>query len=167
MKHPKFPHPVLCLLLALLTACASPSPEALRAGSSAFGAWTDGQLAGFAILDRERFGSRAQYVGLAELHVSQPSGARASGGRCSAWPAGRPAPWGRKGSTSPPTPPGRPSPPIGPSAVWRRRRSTGPWPKRNPATCSWSTSWRTEAREILAERYKAAAGQTSGSSLCV
>lgn len=33
MKHPKFPRPVLCLLLALLTACASPSPEVLRAGS--------------------------------------------------------------------------------------------------------------------------------------
>ena len=33
MKHPKFPRPILCLLLALLTACASPSPEALRAGS--------------------------------------------------------------------------------------------------------------------------------------
>lgn len=33
MKHPKLPHSILCLLLALLTACASPSPEALRAGS--------------------------------------------------------------------------------------------------------------------------------------
>ena len=33
MKHPKLTRPALCLLLALLTACASPSPEALRAGS--------------------------------------------------------------------------------------------------------------------------------------
>ena len=58
---------------------ASAVLEALRAGSSAFGAWTDGQLAGFAILDRERFGSRAQYVGLAELHVSQPLRGRGIG----------------------------------------------------------------------------------------
>ncbi len=70
------------LPIAYTDACAPAAPavlEALRAGSPAFGAWTGGQLAGFAILDRERFGSRAQYVGLAELHVSQPLRGRGIG----------------------------------------------------------------------------------------
>lgn len=45
---------------------------ALRAGNPAFGAWEDGKLAGFALLAKERFGSAAQYVDLAEFYVSRP-----------------------------------------------------------------------------------------------
>ena len=70
------------LPIAYIDACAPAAPEvleALRAGSPAFGAWTGGQLAGFAILDRERFGSRGQYVDLAELHVSRPFRGRGIG----------------------------------------------------------------------------------------
>ena len=45
---------------------------ALRAGNPAFGAWLGGELAGFALLAKERFGSEAQYIDLAEFYVSQP-----------------------------------------------------------------------------------------------
>ena len=45
---------------------------ALRAGNPAFGAWLGGELAGFALLAKERFGSEAQYIGLTEFYVSQP-----------------------------------------------------------------------------------------------
>lgn len=70
------------LPIAYIDACAPTAPavlDALRAGNPAFGAWEGGQLAGLAILGRERFGSRRQYLDLAELHVSQPLRGRGIG----------------------------------------------------------------------------------------
>lgn len=46
--------------------------DALQAGNPAFGAWAEGALVGFALLDRRPFGSTAQYIDLAEFYVSRP-----------------------------------------------------------------------------------------------
>lgn len=54
---------------------------ALRAGNPAFGAWTGDGLVGFALLAKERFGSTAQYVDLAEFYVSLPYRRRGIGKR--------------------------------------------------------------------------------------
>lgn len=52
---------------------------ALQAGSLAYGAWEDGRLVGLAVLDREPFGSKKQYLDLAELHVARPFRGRGIG----------------------------------------------------------------------------------------
>ena len=70
------------LPIAYIDACAPDAPavlEALRSGKPAFGAWHAGQVVGLALLDRERFGSRGQYIDLAELHVSAPFRGRGIG----------------------------------------------------------------------------------------
>ena len=55
--------------------------EALKAGEPAFGAWAEGELAGFALLAKERFGSEGQYIDLAEFYVSLPYRRRGIGER--------------------------------------------------------------------------------------
>lgn len=46
--------------------------QSVRDGDTAYGAWMDGELVGFARLAGPRFGSRGQYLDLAQFHVSQP-----------------------------------------------------------------------------------------------
>lgn len=45
--------------------------DALKAGSLAFGAVCDNEIIGFALIDGKRFGSKNQYVDLAEFYVSE------------------------------------------------------------------------------------------------
>lgn len=45
---------------------------ALSAGNPAFGGWAGDALVGFALLAKDRFGSSAQYIDLAEFYVSLP-----------------------------------------------------------------------------------------------
>lgn len=44
----------------------------IRDGGIAFGAWSGGNVVGFARLALPRFGSADQYIDLAQLHVSEP-----------------------------------------------------------------------------------------------
>lgn len=44
----------------------------LEEGSQAFGAFCSGEIVGFALLDKNKFGSRNQYIDLAEFYVSAP-----------------------------------------------------------------------------------------------
>ena len=53
--------------------------RSVRAGDLAYGAWTDGRLAGFARLAGPLFGSGNQYVDLAQFHVSLPCRGRGIG----------------------------------------------------------------------------------------
>lgn len=46
--------------------------EGLKNGNIAFGAFIDGEPVGFAYLDRTPFGSKNQYIDLAEFYVSLP-----------------------------------------------------------------------------------------------
>ena len=53
--------------------------RSLRAGGLAYGAWAADRVVGFALLDKNRFGSAGQYVDLAEFYVSQPFRGRGIG----------------------------------------------------------------------------------------
>lgn len=55
--------------------------EGIDRGDMAYGAFTGGNIVGFAYLDVRPFGSAAQYVDLAELHVSAPFRGRGIGRR--------------------------------------------------------------------------------------
>lgn len=52
----------------------------IRSGGAAFGAWSGGNVVGFARLALPRFGSADQYIDLAQLHVSEPFRRRGVGG---------------------------------------------------------------------------------------
>ena len=53
--------------------------RSIQAGDAAYGAWEEGKLVGFARLAGPLFGSRGQYIDLAQFHVSLPFRGRGIG----------------------------------------------------------------------------------------